>query len=69
MTDIDGLTIHYFHLPSSSPSAIPLILTHGWPGSFFEFEQAMEQLSDFHLVVPSLPGYGFSGKPSNQGWG
>jgi pimeloyl-ACP methyl ester carboxylesterase len=69
LTEIDGLTIHYFHLPSSSPSAVPLILTHGWPGSFFEFEQAMAQLSDFHLVVPSLPGYGFSGKPSNQGWG
>jgi epoxide hydrolase len=69
VTDIAGLTIQYFHLPSSNPSAVPLILTHGWPGSFFEFEQAMEQLSDFHLVVPSLPGYGFSGKPSNPGWG
>jgi len=40
LTDIDGLTIHYFHLPSSIPSAVPLILTHGWPGSFFEFEHA-----------------------------
>jgi pimeloyl-ACP methyl ester carboxylesterase len=76
-TDIDGLTIHYFHLPSATPEAVPLILTHGWPGSFFEFEQAMQRLADstssngndFHLVVPSLPGYGFSGKPSSEGWG
>jgi len=74
-TDIDGLTIHYFHLPSATPEAVPLILTHGWPGSFFEFEQAMERLAgssngdDFHLVVPSLPGYGFSGRPSTPGWG
>jgi epoxide hydrolase len=75
--DIDGLTIHYFHLPSASPGAVPLILTHGWPGSFLEFEQAMELLSDstfsngddFHVVVPSLPGHGFSGKPSSEGWG
>jgi pimeloyl-ACP methyl ester carboxylesterase len=71
LIDIDGLTIHYFHLPSPRPSAVPLLLTHGWPGSFFEFEQAMERLadSDFDLVVPSLPGYGFSGKPAGQGWG
>jgi len=71
LIEIDGLTIHYFHLPSPSPSAAPLLLTHGWPGSFFEFEQAMERLadSDFDLVVPSLPGYGFSGKPADQGWG
>jgi epoxide hydrolase len=73
-TDIDGLTIHYFHLPSATPEAVPLMLTHGWPGSFFEFEQVMERGStsstgdQFHLVVPSLPGYGFSGKPSSQGW-
>lgn len=71
LIDIDGLTIHYFHLPSRSSSAVPLLLTHGWPGSFFEFEQAMERLadSDFDLVVPSLPGYGFSGKPARRGWG
>lgn len=81
LTDIDGLTIHFFHLQSSSPSAVPMILTHGWPGSFLEFEEVMEQLvgsqtlgatsagADFHLVVPSLPGYGFSGKPSSPGWG
>src|SRR5215211_4853159 len=73
--EIDGLTTHYFHLRSTNPSAAPLILTHGWPGSFFEFEQAMERLADpssgssFHLVVPSLPGYGFSGKPASPGWG
>ena len=75
---IDGVPIHLFHLPSLSRSAVPLILTHGWPGSFFEFEQVMAQLSDpaasgkpespaFHVVVPSLPGYGFSGKPTT-GW-
>ena len=81
LTDIDGLTIHFFHLQSSSPSAVPMILTHGWPGSFLEFEEVIEQLvgsqtlgatsagADFHLVVPSLPGYGFSGKPSSPGWG
>jgi epoxide hydrolase len=78
LTDIDELSIHYFHLHSSSRSAVPLILTHGWPGSFFEFERAMERLAvaspsstgdDFHVVVPSLPGYGFSGKPSIAGWG
>ena len=81
LTDIDGLTIHFFHLQSSSPSAVPMILTHGWPGSFLEFEEVVEQLvgsqtlgatsagADFHLVVPSLPGYGFSGKPSSPGWG
>ena len=73
--EIDGLTTHYFHLRSTNPSAAPLILTHGWPGSFFEFEQAMERLADpssgssFHLVVPSLPSYGFSGKPASPGWG
>lgn len=63
---VDGVPIHLFHLPSPSRSAVPLILTHGWPGSFFEFEQVMPQLSDpvasadtsspaFHVVVPSLP--------------
>ena len=75
---VDGVPIHLFHLPSPSRSAVPLILTHGWPGSFFEFEQVIAQLSDraalgkpespaFHVVVPSLPGYGFSGKPTT-GW-
>jgi pimeloyl-ACP methyl ester carboxylesterase len=78
LTVVDGVPIHLFHLPSLSRSAVPLILTHGWPGSFFEFEQVMAQLSDsaasgdaslpaFHVVVPSLPGYGFSGKPA-RGW-
>jgi pimeloyl-ACP methyl ester carboxylesterase len=75
---VEGVSIHLFHLSSPSRSAVPLILTHGWPGSFFEFEQVMAQLSDpaasgkpespaFHVVVPSLPGYGFSGKPTT-GW-
>jgi pimeloyl-ACP methyl ester carboxylesterase len=70
---VDGVPIHLFHLPSPARFALPLILTHGWPGSFFEFEQVMAPLSDpaaspaFHVVVPSLPGYGFSGKPTT-GW-
>jgi epoxide hydrolase len=78
LTAVDGVPIHLFHVPSLSPLAVPLILTHGWPGSFFEFEHVMAQLSDpaasgnarspaFHVVVPSLPGYGFSGKPTT-GW-
>ncbi|HEY6685265.1 MAG TPA: epoxide hydrolase N-terminal domain-containing protein, partial [Propionibacteriaceae bacterium] len=54
LSDIDGLAIHYFHVPSPNPSAVPLILTHGWPGSFFEFEQAMERLAD----PPSSDGAG-----------
>ena len=76
---IDGLPIHFFHLRSPTPDATPLIMTHGWPGSFFEFEHSMERLSDparfgedssrgFHVVVPSLPGYGFSGTSAESGW-
>ncbi|MGH3169815.1 MAG: epoxide hydrolase family protein [Trebonia sp.] len=69
-TRIDGLDIHFAHVRSSRPGAVPLIMTHGWPGSFLEFEQVLAPLSDeFHLVVPSLPGYGFSGKPDAPGWG
>jgi epoxide hydrolase len=79
MTSIDGLSVHFLHVRSPHPGALPLIMTHGWPGSFVEFEQALGPLTDpvahggdaadaFHLVVPSLPGYGFSGKPAGAGW-
>lgn len=69
LIDIDGLDIHFLHIRSANPDARPLILTHGWPGSVLEFSDVIEPLSrDFHLVIPSLPGYGFSGKPDRAGW-
>ena len=69
-TDIDGLTIHFIHQRSSRDDAFPLIITHGWPGSIVEFHKVIEPLTeDFHVVCPSLPGYGFSGKPTRTGWG
>ena len=68
-TEIDGLPIHFLHVRSRHPGAFPLVLTHGWPGSVLEFEPLLELLPEFHLVVPSLPGYGFSGKPEATGWG
>lgn len=79
MTRIDGLDIHFLHVRSPHPGAVPLLMTHGWPGSFLEFERTLGLLSDpsghggdapgaFHVVVPSLPGYGFSGKPATTGW-
>ncbi len=76
-TVIDGLTIHFIHVCSPRPDALPLILTHGWPGSVVEFLKVIGPLSDpaghesvaFHVVCPSLPGYGFSGKPGRTGWG
>jgi pimeloyl-ACP methyl ester carboxylesterase len=80
MTQIDGLPIHFFHVRSPDANALPLILTHGWPGSVLEFMRVIGPLTDpaahgapdaqaFHLVAPSLPGYGFSGKPDTTGWG
>ena len=80
ITNIEGLDIHFFHIKSSHHNAKPLLLTHGWPGSFIEFLQVIEPLTQpekhggcaedaFHLVIPSLPGYGFSGKPAKSGWG
>ncbi len=80
MTEIDGLDIHFLHLRSPNPDAMPLVMTHGWPGSVIEFMGVIEQLADperfggraedaFHVVVPSLPGFGFSGKPTATGWG
>ena len=79
-TTIDGLDIHFIHRRSRSPNAFPLILTHGWPGSFAEFAKVIGPLTDpvahggraedaFDVVVPSVPGYGFSGKPRRVGYG
>jgi pimeloyl-ACP methyl ester carboxylesterase len=78
-TVIDGLRIHFLHIRSPNPDALPLLLTHGWPGSIIEFMKVLGPLSDpaahggnsadaFHLVVPSLPGYGFSERPAATGW-
>jgi len=69
LATIDGLDIHFLHIRSANPAARPLVLTHGWPGSVLEFLDVIEPLSaDYHLVIPSLPGYGFSGKPSEAKW-
>lgn len=75
-TAIDGLDVHFLHVRSAHPGATPLLLTHGWPGSVAEFEKVIGPLVDppdpadaFHVVCPSLPGYGFSGKPAATGWG
>jgi epoxide hydrolase len=78
--DIDGLGIHFLHVRSPHPGALPLVITHGWPGSVVEFLDVVGPLTDptahggdaadaFNLVCPSLPGYGFSDKPTRQGWG
>ena len=71
-----GSSIHFLHVRSPHPDALPLVLTHGWPGSVLEFEPCSASLTEpedpadaFHVVVPSLPGYGFSGKPAAPGWG
>jgi pimeloyl-ACP methyl ester carboxylesterase len=67
--DIQGLRIHFIHVRSDDPDAIPLVMTHGWPGSIVEFLKVIGPLSqEFHLVLPSLPGYGFSDKPKAVGW-
>lgn len=79
-TEIDGLDIHFLHIQSPHPNAMPLVMTHGWPGSVIEFSKVIGPLTDpgahggdnadaFHLVCPSLPGFGFSAKPSAAGWG
>ncbi len=70
-TAIDGLGIQFVHARSSDPHALPLLLTHGWPGSIIEFREVIGPLNDagFHCVVPSLPGYGWSDKPTVTGWG
>src|SRR6202044_1387135 len=79
ITEIDGLDIHFIHVRSKHEDALPLIVTHGWPGSVIEQLKIIEPLTNptahgasasdaFHLVIPSLPGYGFSGKPTAPGW-
>ena len=68
-TEIDGQNVHFLHVRSTNPDALPLILTHGWPGSVLEFLDVIEPLSaDFHLVIPSIPGFGFSGPTRSKGW-
>jgi len=80
VTAIDGLDIHFVHARSPHPAAMPLVITHGWPGSIVEFHKVIEPLVDpvahggnaadaFHVVCPSLPGFAFSGKPATTGWG
>ena len=78
-TGIENLSIHFIHVKSSHAHARPLLLSHGWPGSIVEFLKVIGPLTEpqkfglddkiaFHLVIPSLPGYGFSGKPTQTGW-
>src|SRR5215203_522254 len=80
VTKIDGLDIHFIHVRSRHPNALPLIITHGWPGSVLELVKAIGPLTDptafggraedaFDVVIPSMPGYGFSEKPKDTGWG
>jgi pimeloyl-ACP methyl ester carboxylesterase len=80
ITSIDGVDIHFIHVKSKHPNALPLIVTHGWPGSIIEQLKIIEPLVDptahggqaedaFDVVIPSMPGYGFSGKPAKPGWG
>ncbi|WP_377273175.1 epoxide hydrolase family protein [Peterkaempfera sp. SMS 1(5)a] len=80
LTRIDGLDIHFIHVRSRHPNALPMILTHGWPGSVLEFLKVIDPLTNptahggrpedaFHLVIPSIPGYGFSERPQTTGWG
>ena len=79
ITEIDGLDIHFIHVRSQHEDALPLIVTHGWPGSVIEQIKIIDPLTNptahgasasdaFHLVIPSMPGYGFSGKPTTPGW-
>lgn len=69
LVDVDGVDIHFIHVRSANPEARPLLLTHGWPGSVLEFLDCIAPLArDYHLVIPALPGYGFSGKPASAGW-
>jgi len=79
-TTLDGLDIHFLHVRSKHANALPLLMTHGWPGSVVEFHKVIAPLTDptahggsaadaFHVICPSLPGYGFSGKPTSTGWG
>lgn len=65
--EIDGFRVHFIHERGRGPSPLPLILTHGWPGSFLEFLEVIPRLTEFDVVVPSLPGYGFSDRPAAPG--
>lgn len=68
-TEIDGQTIHFLHIRSEQKKALPLILTHGWPGTFVEYIDVIDELTkEFHLIIPSLPGFGFSGPTRERGW-
>ncbi|WP_326566131.1 epoxide hydrolase [Amycolatopsis rhabdoformis] len=80
VTEIDGLDIHFLHIRSRHENALPIVITHGWPGSILEMLKVIGPLTDptrhggsavdaFHVVIPSMPGYGFSGKPTGTGWG
>ena len=80
VTEIDGLDIHFIHVRSKHKNALPLIVTHGWPGSVIEQLKIIDPLTNptahggtaadaFDLVIPSMPGYGFSGRPTTTGWG
>jgi len=80
ITEIDGLDIHFIHVRSKHENALPLIVTHGWPGSIIEQLKIIDPLTDptahggrasdaFDIVIPSMPGYGYSGKPTTTGWG
>jgi len=80
VTELDGLDVHFIHARSPHAHAMPLLITHGWPGSVVEFHKVIEPLTHptafggdaadaFHVVCPSLPGFGFSGKPTTTGWG
>src|SRR5262245_57038793 len=80
VTNIDGLDIHFIHVRSKYPNALPMIVTHGWPGSIIEQMKIIDPLTNptahggkpddaFDLVIPSMPGYGYSGKPTAPGWG
>jgi pimeloyl-ACP methyl ester carboxylesterase len=80
ITEIDGLDIHFIHVRSQHEDALPIVVNHGWPGSIVEQLKIIERLTDpeahggsagdaFHVVIPSMPGYGFSGKPTSTGWG
>ena len=79
VTNVDGIDLHFIHQRSKHPNALPIVLTHGWPGSIAEFLSVVGPLTDpeayggkaedaFHVVCPSLPGYGFSGRPRDRGW-
>ena len=79
ITTIDGLDIHFIHVRSKNPNALPIIITHGWPGSIIEQLKIIDPLTNptahggkaedaFDVVIPSMPGYGFSGKPTTTGW-